>query len=220
MWTPLNRVASLQRTESVVWSAAEAHLLPHTNVQCTLSGNDIFKWLLNWCFWCVRSVDPFIETAPNFTIPGYWSTLAVKKFGSFQRQRADANAFWHCWQWKKSVSSVGLMSRPGRKKKVKRMSLLTGFTSASCECTESLFITTGRNDLPLSHIPPRSQLKFVAEMSTSCISVKWSEKRRHVLFYCLVCGPHSYALFCRLSWMGSGSLNILRLTVETGVKIL
>lgn len=106
-------------------------------------------------------------------------------------QCVDANTCWHLLTMEKSGSNVGLMSRPGEKKKWGRARKVDSPMQAVA--AHSLFSTPGKHDyLALTQpppAPPSSQLKFVTEMSAnghlpvleSCISAIWCENKCHVL---------------------------------------
>lgn len=99
----------------------------------------------------------------------------------------------------------------------------TGFTSASCDCTLSLFINPRRH----GHLPPRSQLKFVAEMSTNVgadqlywSAFQWSgakKKRRHVLCSLSVSGASLLRFSHIVLWDRQMFLKLS--TLKTPVKI-
>lgn len=94
-----------------------------------------------------------------------------------------------CWQWGKSASSVGLMSHPGGEKgEILQTLTVQAVTAHTVHHPESMVIQTPPTPQTL-----RSQLKFVAEMSTngtppvspSCTLI-WCRIRRHaVLCHCL-----------------------------------
>lgn len=77
-----------------MWTEFQFHTL--------YNDNEIFKGLLNWCFWCVWGEDPFIGAALNSLIPWCWYT--VKKSGCLFRgsvlMQMHAGI---CWQWKNQL---------------------------------------------------------------------------------------------------------------------
>lgn len=129
----------------------------------------------------MRVQDPFIGAAPNFPTPGYWSMAAFQKSGClFKRSALMQMHAGICWQWGKNQPLVlawwAILGKKGESLQTLPVQAATAHT---------LLITPRKH----GHLPPpRSQLKFVAEMSTnghppvlpSCISVIWCEKE-HML---------------------------------------